>query len=59
LTPKDLSLIDESGHRVLEPGTFRITVGAGQPDARSVQLMGRPPLAIEIEVTGQVLKLQY
>ena len=59
LTPKDLSLIDEEGNRMLEPGTFRITIGAGQPDARSVQLMGRAPLAVEIEVTGMTLRLPY
>jgi beta-glucosidase len=59
LTPKDLSLIDEAGHRRLEPGTFRLTVGGSQPDTRSVQLMGQAPLAVEVEVTGEELRLPY
>ncbi|MBN2195691.1 MAG: glycoside hydrolase family 3 C-terminal domain-containing protein [Polyangiaceae bacterium] len=59
LTPKDLSLIDETGARLLEPGRFLITVGGSQPDARSVALMGRSPLATELEVTGKVLALPY
>ena len=44
LTPKDLSLIDERGERWLEPGRFRVFIGGSQPDARSVELMGRAPL---------------
>jgi len=59
LTPRDLSLIDEQGQRVLEPGRFRVTVGGSQPDARSVALMGRAPAEIEIEVIGEALRLPY
>lgn len=59
LTPRDLSLIDERGARVLEPGKFRITVGGNQPDARSVELTGQAPVALDIEVTGQRLELPY
>jgi beta-glucosidase len=59
LTPHDLSLIDESGRRVLEPGRFRVTVGGSQPDARSVALMGREPLSAEFAVTGDARALPY
>jgi beta-glucosidase len=59
LTPKDLSLIDEQGKRLLEPGTFIVTVGGSQPDARSVALMGQAPLSVEFEVVGEALKLRY
>jgi beta-glucosidase len=59
LTPRDLSLIDDRGKRVLEPGAFRITLGGSQPDARSVALSGQAPLAIEIEVTGKRVELPY
>src|SRR5215204_2628648 len=31
LTPRDLSLVDERGRRLLEPGEFRISVGGKQP----------------------------
>jgi len=59
VTPRDLSLIDERGHRVLEPGQFRLTIGGSQPDARSVALTGQTPLAIELRVTGSALELPY
>jgi beta-glucosidase len=59
LTPRDLSLIDERGQRLLEPGHFRISVGGSQPDARSVALSGRSPLSIDIEIVGGPLPLPY
>lgn len=59
LSARDLSLIDEQGQRVLEPGTFRIHVGGSQPDARSAQLTGKPPLSVDVEVTGAALPLSY
>lgn len=31
LTPRDLSLIDNAGKRVIEPGEFKISVGGNQP----------------------------
>jgi len=31
LTPRDLSLVDERGRRLLEPGEFRVSVGGKQP----------------------------
>ena len=34
LSPRNLSLIDERGQRILEPGRFRATIGGSQPDAR-------------------------
>ena len=59
LTPKDLALIDDRGQRVLEPGTFRITIGGSQPDARSVALTGQAPLGVDVEVTGRRVELPY
>jgi beta-glucosidase len=59
LGPRDLSLIDDRGRRVLEPGRFRITVGGSQPDPRSAELTGQSPLAIEIDVVGERLDLPY
>ena len=40
LTPKQLSLIDDDGNEVLEPGTFNIFIGGSQPDSRSISLTG-------------------
>lgn len=59
LDPKDLSLIDDAGRRVLEPGRFRVTLGGSQPDSRSVELMGQAPLAIEFDVVGDRTFLPY
>lgn len=59
VTPKDLSLIDERGQRLLEPGYFRVTVGGSQPDPRSVKLMGSAPVSVEFEVVGDGLMLPY
>ncbi len=59
LPAKALSLIDAAGRRVLEPGTFVVTVGGSQPDARSVALTGVAPLPAELEVTGEPARLPY
>jgi beta-glucosidase len=59
LTPRDLSLIDQQGRRVLEPGRFRLYLGGSQPDARSVALMGQAPQHLEFEVVGSRLEMPY
>jgi beta-glucosidase len=59
LTARSLSLIDEAGKRVLEPGRFRLSVGGSQPDSRSTTLMGQAPLTAEFEVTGERLEIPY
>lgn len=59
VTPRDLSLIDDTGRRVLEPGRFRLTIGGSQPDARSIELTGSTPLAIELDVVGERIDLPY
>jgi beta-glucosidase len=59
LTARDLSLIDERGRRVLEPGRFLIAVGGSQPDDRSAELTGARPLVATLEATGNRLELAY
>jgi beta-glucosidase len=59
LSAKSLSLIDDSGRRRLEPGTFRIFVGASQPDSRSIALLGQAPLQAELVLSGATLALPY
>lgn len=59
LSPHDLSLIDDAGKRQIEPGTFRISVGGSQPDARSEQLLGVAPVSVELQVTGSKRELPY
>lgn len=59
LAARDLSLIDDAGQRVLEPGKFRAFLGGSQPDARSAELLGQAPLSIDFEVTGVRVTLPY
>jgi beta-glucosidase len=59
LTTRDLSLIDERGRRVIEPGTFRFSVGGSQPDARSVELTGKAPVSVDLELVGERRELPY
>jgi len=59
LDARALSLIDDAGQRLLEPGEFRIFVGGSQPDARSVSLLSQAPLAADLVVTGVALNLPY
>jgi beta-glucosidase len=59
LSPRDFSLIDDAGRRVLEPGRFRVTLGGSQPDARSVALVGQTPLAAELELAGARREIPY
>lgn len=59
LDAKALSLIDADGERRLEPGKIRIFLGGSQPDARSVELLGRAPLAADLELGGSPLRLPY
>jgi beta-glucosidase len=59
LSARDLSLIDDAGRRVLEPGRFRVTLGGSQPDARSVALLGQAPLAAEIDLLGPRREIAY
>jgi beta-glucosidase len=52
LTARDLMMVNDAGKRVLEPGRFRATIGGSQPDARSVELTGAAPVAVEFELVG-------
>src|SRR5690606_7045017 len=59
LSSRDLSLIDEQGKRILEPGKFRLTLGGSQPDERSFELTKQRPLSAEFEVSGAPTELPY
>jgi len=59
LTPRALSLIDDAGRRVLEPGSFRLFIGGSQPDARSVALTGQKVLSVDVELVGPRREIAY
>jgi beta-glucosidase len=50
LTARDLAVVDETGHRVVEPGRFRAFVGGSQPDERSRALTGTSPISVDFDV---------
>ena len=60
ITPRQLSLINEEGRCVLEPGEFKIYVGGQQPDERSKILTGKEVLSVVLNVKGEkVLEVEY
>ena len=59
LNRRQLASIDEEGECILEPGRYKIYVGGRQPDDRSRQLAGTGVLSVELEVTGETVKLPY
>ena len=46
LTPRDLSEVNQSGARVLVPGTYRVSIGGGQPGT------GTPTLEKQFSIAG-------
>lgn len=49
LNPRDLSLVESDGKRVVDPGTYRISVGGGQPGT------GAPTAHMTFSVVGRVI----
>jgi beta-glucosidase len=56
LLPKQLSLIDDEGNRVVEPGTFTVAVGGGQPIAEPASTSGT--VSGVFEVTGDLFQIE-
>lgn len=59
LTPQHMSLIDNEGLRILEPGVFEVFLGGSQPDKRSYKLTGSEVLKGKFEVSGESIELDY
>jgi beta-glucosidase len=55
LTAEQMTLVNEEGERVLEPGRFRLFLGGRQPDGKSEQLTEQAVLSAEFDVTGAPL----
>ena len=54
-----MSMINNVGKRILEPGRFEIFIRGSQPDKRSMELTGIPVSKTEFEVFGEVRELEY
>ena len=52
ITPRQLSLIDKKGHRIVEPGWFAISVGGKQPDGSDDTQKSR------FQITGKTVLLE-
>lgn len=52
ITPRQLSLIDKKGQRIVEPGWFTIAVGGKQPDGTNDTQKGR------FQITGKTVLLE-
>ena len=48
VNPRDLSHVTEAGQRIVAPGTYKLSVGGGQPGASA------PVVETELTITGQV-----
>ncbi len=57
LTPTQMSLIDDEGRRVVEPGEFEVAVGGGQPGARGM-VDGESSVSGRFEVVGEVREVE-
>jgi beta-glucosidase len=59
LSPRQLSLIDAEGERVLEPGLFEVTVGGKQPGfSGAADALTTEVLTARFEVVGEPLRLR-
>ena len=57
LTPRQFSIIDEAGRRVVEPGGFQVTVGGRQPDPGDTAGTDTAVLFGTFTVTGGVTEV--
>ena len=57
LTPRQLSLIDDQGRRVIEPGEFQVAVGGRQPSSEDLLGEGTAVLIGAFEVSGEVTEV--
>jgi beta-glucosidase len=59
LTPHDLSLVDERGRRLLEPGEFRVSVGGKQPGFRgAADAASTGVVQGSFNVTGKAIEIR-
>jgi beta-glucosidase len=54
ISPEQMSLIDDNGKRVIEPGEFRISVGGKQPSPAGADAKTKNVVTATFVVTGKV-----
>jgi beta-glucosidase len=58
LIPRQLSLIDDEGRRVVEPGEFQVAVGGRQPSPEDFAGQGTAVLIRSFEVRGEMTEVE-
>lgn len=59
IEPKQYSVINEAGERVIKPAEIKLFIGNRQPDERSSTLTGTEVLTYHITLTGAEQKIDY
>ncbi len=57
LTPRQFSLVDDEGRRVIEPGAFQVTVAGRQPRAEDIVGQGTSVVSKTLGVVGPVTQI--
>lgn len=58
ISARQMAVIDDNGHCVLEPGEFRVYIGGSQPDSRSQKLIGQKVHWAGFTVIGSPLPME-
>jgi len=58
IEPRSLAVVTTDGRRVIEPGTFVLSVGGGQPDSGDGYAAPASGLTTRFDVTGVALELE-
>lgn len=59
LDNRAFGIITEEGKCVLRPGKYQISIGAGQPDARTQELYGCRTEVLELEISGTETEIEF
>ncbi len=59
LCARDFGIITEEGKCVIKPGEYEISIGAGQPDARTEELYGRKIKVLKLNLTGTETEIEF
>ncbi len=59
LCARDFGIITEEGKCVIKPGKYEISIGAGQPDARTEELYGRKIKVLKLNLTGTETEIEF
>lgn len=59
LCARDFGIITEEGKCVLKPGRYEISIGTGQPDTRTQELVGNRIKVMELNISGDEREIEF